>query len=179
MSTVITDLEPKSVWKHFSELNRIPRPSSHEQNAAKYIVDFANKNGFKVETDAVGNVIIDVPASEDKKDAPTVILQGHMDMVPVAAEGYEFDFLKDQIESYVDGDFVKAKNTTLGADNGIAIAMALSLFEDKTLSHGPLRAIFTVEEETTMKGAANLDAKFLDATYLINLDSEENGFLYV
>lgn len=179
MSTVITDLEPKSVWKHFSELNKIPRPSSHEQNAAKYIVDFANKNGFKVETDAVGNVIIDVPASADKKDAPTVILQGHMDMVPVAAEGYDFDFLNDPIQSYVDGDFVRAKNTTLGADNGIAIAMALALFEDKTLSHGPLRAIFTVEEETTMKGASNLDAKYLDATYLINLDSEENGFLYV
>ncbi len=179
MSIELTDLEPKAVWKHFKELNKIPRPSSHEQKAAQYIVDFANKHGFKVETDAVGNVIVDVPASEDKKDAPTVILQGHMDMVPVAAEGYDFDFLKDPIQSYVDGEFVKAKNTTLGADNGIAISMALAMFEDKNLSHGPLRAIFTVEEETTMKGAGNLDAKYLDATYLINLDSEENGFLYV
>ncbi len=179
MNKDITNLEPKAIWSIFSKLNKIPRPSSHEQEVAKFIVDFAKERGFKVETDAVGNVIVDVPASADKIDAPRVILQGHMDMVPVAAEGYSFDFLKDAIESYVDGDFVKANKTTLGADNGIAIAMTLAMFDDKTLSHGPLRAIFTVEEETTMKGAGNLDAKYLDATYLINLDSEENGFLYV
>ena len=180
MNKNIKDLEPKAVWNYFYDLTQIPRPSCHEKKVAEYIVNFAKSHNLSYEVDAVGNVIIDVPATPDKKDSPRVILQGHMDMVPVSAEGYEFNFEKDPVTAYIDGGYVKADRTTLGADNGIAIAMTLAMFADNSLSHGPLRAIFTVEEETSMKGAMNLDAKYLvDASYLINLDSEENGYLYV
>ncbi len=179
MSTTITDLEPQKVWKYFDEITKIPRPSGHEKKIAEYLSKFAKEHNFECVIDKVGNVIIDVPATSDKQNAPLVILQGHMDMVPVAAEGFTFDFKKDPIKTFIDGPFVKAERTTLGADNGIALAMALSIFDDKELSHGPLRAIFTVEEETTMKGAANIDPKYLKAEYLINLDSEDNGFLFV
>ncbi|MCI6906489.1 MAG: beta-Ala-His dipeptidase [Succinatimonas sp.] len=179
MGNEITNLEPKAVWSYFNKLTNIPRPSGHEENVAKFICDFAKEHGFDYTVDEVGSVIIEVPATLDKKDAPLVILQGHMDMVPVVEDGFTHDFLKDPIDAYIDDDFVKAHHTTLGADNGIAIALTLAMLEDKSLSHGPIRAIFTVEEETSMKGAFNLDKKYLQGDYLINLDSEDNGFLFV
>ena len=179
MGNEITNLEPKAVWSYFNKLTNIPRPSGHEENVAKFICDFAKEHGFDYTVDEVGSVIIEVPATLDKKDAPLVILQGHMDMVPVVEDGFTHDFLKDPIDAYIDGDFVKAHHTTLGADNGIAIALTLAMLEDKSLSHGPIRAIFTVEEETSMKGAFNLDKKYLQGDYRINLDSEDNGFLFV
>lgn len=176
---LLTELSPSDVWKFFDEIVRIPRSSGHEEKIRDYLVDFARHRNFDCTVDECGSVIIDVPATDDKKDAPFVILQGHMDMVPVVEDGYTHDFMNEGIDAYIEDGFVKAHHTTLGADNGIAIAMALEIFDDKDLSHGPLRGIFTVEEETTMKGAINLDKKYLNADYLINLDSEENGYLYV
>lgn len=172
-------IEPKAVWKFFNEIVKIPHYSGYEDKIRDYLVSFAEDRNLKYEVDSFGSVIIDVPASAGKENAPSVILQGHMDMVPVVEDGFKHDFSKEPVDAYVEDGFVKARHTTLGADNGIAIAMALAIFDDRTLSHGPLRAIFTVEEETTMKGALNLDAKYLQADYLINLDSEENGYLYV
>ena len=179
MSKALTCLEPKAVWSYFNEITKIPRPSSHEEKIAEFILKFAKVHGFKSHKDEVGNVIIDIEATEDKKDAPLVILQGHMDMVPVVEDGYTHDFLKEGIKAYVDAPFVKAEHTTLGADNGIAIALVMALADDKTLSHGPLRAVFTVEEETTMKGATGLSPEYLHGDYLINLDSEDNSYLFV
>lgn len=179
MSKEILELSPQAVFRHFYAITQIPHPSSHEDQIAAYICSFAKEHALFCIQDSVGNVILEKAASKDKKNAPTVIMQGHMDMVPMAASGINFDFLKDPITPYIDKDFIRAKNTTLGADDGIAIAIILAIFEDDTLSHGPLRAIFTVEEETTMKGAAHLDKKYLEGKYLINIDSEENGFLYV
>ena len=172
-------IEPKAVWKFFNEIVKIPHYSGYEDKIRDYLVSFAEDRNLKYEVDSFGSVIIDVPASAGKENAPSVILQGHMDMVPVVEDGFKHDFSKEPVDAYVEDGFVKARHTTLGADNGIAIAMALAIFDDATLCHGPLRAIFTVEEETTMKGALNLDAKYLQADYLINLDSEENGYLYV
>ncbi len=179
MSKEILELSPQAVFRHFYALTQIPHPSSHEEKIAAYLSAFAKEHGLFCITDSVGNVIMEKEASSDKKDAPVVIMQGHMDMVPMAASGYAFDFQNEPLKPYIDNGFIRAENTTLGADDGIAIAIILAIFEDDTLSHGPLRAIFTVEEETTMKGAAHLDRKYLEGKYLINIDSEENGFLYV
>ncbi len=179
MSNDLLKLAPEAVFRHFDAITKIPHPSSHEEKIAEYIINFAKEHSLQYVKDAVGNVIVYKEASLDKKDAPPVILQGHMDMVPMATTGYNFNFLTDSIETYIENGFIHAKNTTLGADDGIAIAIILALFEDTSLTCGPLCAIFTVEEETTMKGAANLEAKYLKGKYLINIDSEEDGFLYV
>ena len=179
MITAISNLEPKSLWNIFEEITNIPRPSDHEEKIADFIINFAKTHNLKWEQDAIGNVIVDIEATEDKKHSPCVILQGHMDMVAVVENGYEHDFLNAPIEAYVDNEKIRAKHTTLGADNGIAIAMMLSLVKEQNLSHGPLRFIFTVCEETSMKGALNLDKKYLQGDYLINLDSEDNGYLFV
>ncbi|MGN1280769.1 MAG: beta-Ala-His dipeptidase [Succinivibrio sp.] len=175
----IIELEPKAVWTYFNEITKIPHPSAHEQKLAEYLCAFATEHGHKAVTDECGNVIIDVAATSDKKDSPLVILQGHMDMVPVAQDGYSHDFVTQAVKPYVDGQFVKADRTTLGADNGIAIAICMAIMTDENLSHGPLRMIFTVEEETCMRGAASLSSEYLQGDYLINLDSEDNGYLFV
>lgn len=179
MSSLIKDLEPKKVFEIFDEILKIPRPSGNEKNIASFIVNYANNIGCSANTDENGNVIIDVPATKGKENCSLVILQGHMDMVCVQTDSGTHDFLKDPINAYIDGDFIRAKGTTLGADNGIAIAMVLALLQDKNVEHGPLRAIFTVEEETTMKGATTLSEDALKGDYLINLDSEDNGYLFV
>ncbi|MGN0903060.1 MAG: beta-Ala-His dipeptidase [Succinivibrio sp.] len=179
MSISISELEPKSVFSIFSKILTIPRPSSHEEKIAEFILDFAKEHNLKAFKDETGNVIVEAEATAGKENTPTVILQGHIDMVTVAKDGLAHDFFKDPIDAYIEDGFIKAHDTTLGADNGIAVAMALALMTDPNLSHGPVRAIFTVEEETTMKGALNLDKKYLNADYLINLDSEDNGYLFV
>ncbi len=177
--TELKDLEPSNLWQHFEALTKIPRPSGHEERCADYLLKFAEKNGFRGRKDSAGNVIIEARATPGCADRPSVILQGHMDIVPVAAPGLDHDFLKDPVQTYVKDGFVYARGTTLGADDGIGIATALALMEDRDLKHGHLKGIFTVCEETDMHGAMGLDKKELEADYLINLDSEDNGILYV
>ena len=179
--TDISNLEPKAVWSHFADFCAIPHPSGHEQGIAKYLCEFAKKNGLEFKVEECGNVIIKKKASKGYENKDTVILQSHIDMVPVADSGVVHDFLKDPIIPVVKDDgFVYAKGTTLGADDGIGACTALAILEDKELNHGPLIAVFTVEEESTMKGAILIAPEILkEGKYLINLDSEDDDFLFV
>lgn len=177
----IAELEPKEVWSNFAKICNIPHPSGYEEGVIEFLEDFAKNNGLSCYKEPCGNIILEREAAKGFEKAPVVILQAHVDMVPVAGATKIHDFLKDKIETIIHEDigYVTANDTTLGADDGIGASIALALISDKSLICGKLRAIFTVEEETTMKGANNLDAKWLDANYLINLDSEETDFLYV
>lgn len=175
----ILSLEPKAVFKHFTDILSIPHPSKHEEKIAAYLKNFAADHGFEAESDEAGNVIMNIPATAGNEHKARVILQAHMDMVPVAASGIQHDFLRDPIDAFVENGWIKARGTTLGADDGLGESMILALLEDPKLQHGPLTAIFTVEEEVTMKGANNLKAGYLEGEYLINLDSEEDGTLVV
>jgi len=177
--SIIENLEPKVLWKHFDEIRKIPRCSKHEEKIRQYIIDFAKKQGLKTRTDKTGNVVILKPASTGMEKKPTVILQGHMDMVCEKNSDMKFDFTKDPIELKRNGDILTANGTTLGADNGIGLAIALSLLEDKTLKHGPLEALFTIDEETGLTGAFALEPNMLTGKIMINLDSEDFGVVTV
>ena len=177
--SIIENLEPKVLWKHFDEIRKIPRCSKHEEKIRQYIIDFAKKQNLKTRTDKTGNVVILKPASNDMEKKPTVILQGHMDMVCEKNSDVKFDFSKDPIELKRNGDILTASGTTLGADNGIGLAIALSLLEDKTLKHGPLEALFTIDEETGLTGAFALEPNMLTGKIMINLDSEDFGVVTV
>jgi dipeptidase D len=177
--SIIENLEPKVLWKHFDEIRKIPRCSKHEEKIRQYIIDFAKKQGLKTRTDKTGNVVILKPASNGMEKKPTVILQGHMDMVCEKNSDVKFDFSKDPIELKRNGDILTANGTTLGADNGIGIAITLSLLEDKTLKHGPLEALFTIDEETGLTGAFALETNMLTGKIMINLDSEDFGVVTV
>lgn len=179
MSKEILKLKPESVWKHFYELTQIPRPTGHTKAVEKYIVDFANNIELDIKQDKVGNVLITKPASKGMENAPTVILQGHLDMVPQKNTDTKHDFLKDPIETVIDGNIVKAKSTTLGADNGIGVAAILAVLEDNTLKHGKIEGLFTIDEEEGMVGAFGLEPGFLTGTVLLNLDTEEEGELCI
>jgi len=179
MSEILNDLQPQILWKHFGGLCAIPRPSKKEDKAAEYVKEFAIAQGLDYTVDATGNVIIRKPATPGMGDKPGVVLQAHLDMVPQKNSDVQHDFEKDPIEAYIDGDWVKAKGTTLGADNGIGVAAALAVFESKDLKHGPLEALFTIDEETGMTGANGLEAGLLKGSVFINLDSEEEGELYI
>ncbi|MDR0305343.1 MAG: aminoacyl-histidine dipeptidase [Chitinispirillales bacterium] len=167
----ISDLSPASVWKHFDALCSIPRPSGHEQRAVRYISDFAQARGLKWVIDEVGNIIVRKEASVGLEGRKGVILQSHIDMVPQKNEGSLHDFLTDPIIPYVDGEWVKARGTTLGADNGIGAAVALAVLEDRSMIHGPVEALFTVDEEAGMTGAKNFSAGMLTGKAFINLDT--------
>lgn len=175
----IRELEPQAVFNHFADILAIPHPSCHEEKIATYLLSFAKEHGFSARCDEAGNVIMTVPASQGHEHSPRVILQAHMDMVPVAATGVTHDFEKDPIDAYVDDGWIKARGTTLGADDGLGESMILALIGDPANLHGPLTAVFTVEEEVTMKGSLNLSHDDLHGEYLINLDSEEDGTLCV
>lgn len=177
MADTIADLAPSEVWNHFYNLTQIPRVSGNEQGVQKYLSDFASSHHLKCRTDRVGNVIIEKPCASPS--APSLILQAHMDMVGVSSADVSFDFATQPINTYIEDGFVKARGTTLGADNGIGVAMILAVLADDSITGLNLKAIFTVQEETSMLGASNLDASELECDYLLNLDSEENGFLYV
>ena len=179
MSKSLKDLQPQSLWKHFGALCAIPRPSKKEDKAAEYIEEFAIAQDLNYMVDSAGNVIIRKPATSGMEDRPGVVLQAHLDMVPQKNSDVKHDFEKDPIDAYIDGDWVKAKGTTLGADNGIGVAAALAVFESKDLEHGPLEALFTIDEETGMTGANELEAGLLNGSIFINLDSEEEGELYI
>ncbi len=175
----LSQLRPEAIWRHFEELCKIPRPSKHEAAVIEYLKKFAIENGLPYRIDRVGNVVISKPASKGYEHHPTVILQSHIDMVPQKNSDVEHDFYKDPIKPYIDGEWVKAQGTTLGADNGIGVASALAVLESKNLSHGPIEALFTVDEETGMTGAFNLTEDFLTGKILLNLDSEDYGELFI
>lgn len=165
--------EPQNVLNFFYELNQIPRPSYHEQAVVEYVANFAKERGLEYFTDSANNIIVKKPATPGFEDRPVVILQGHMDMVPEKGPNSNHDFLKDPIEMILDGEWLHANDTTLGADNGIAVAMALAVLDSDTVQHGPLECLFTAAEETGMDGALGLDASPLQGKYLLNIDTEE------
>ncbi len=177
MENVLKGLQPESVFKNFEALTRIPRESGNEGEVAEYLVTFAKNLGLEVIKEESNNIIIKKPATPGYENGPTVILQGHTDMVCVKNDDLEFDFNSQPIPLVIDGDFIKTKGTTLGADNGIAVAMAMSILESTTLEHPALVALFTVAEETGMDGVVSLNPENVKGDILINIDSEEEGTL--
>ncbi len=177
--SVIDNLEPKLVWKHFDEIRKIPRCSKHEEKIREYIIDFAKKQNLRFKTDKVGNIVIFKPASSGMQNKPTVVLQGHMDMVCEKNSDVVFDFSKDPIKLKLKGDFLTADGTTLGADNGIGLAMILAILEDNSLNLGEIEALFTVDEETGLTGAFALNSDMITGKILLNLDSEDFGVITV
>ena len=175
MTDVLSALKPQSLWKHFEEICRIPHGSGHEKALADYVLAWAKALKFSAKKDAVGNIIVGKPASPGKESAPGVILQGHLDMVWEKNSDVVHDFLKDPIKPVVRDGWVYASGTTLGADNGVGVAAAMAIFEDSALVHGPLEALFTIEEETGLTGAQGISNSVLKGKYLLNLDSEEEG----
>ena len=175
----IKDLKPALIWQCFDEITKVPRPSCHEEQIRQYLLDFAKKHNIEVETDRCGNVVMRKPATKGHENAPTVVLQSHMDMVCEKNSDVEHDFMKDPINTYIDGDWVKAKGTTLGADNGIGMAAALAVMIDNNLVHGPVEALFTINEEIGLEGAQNLGEGMLKGQMLLNLDSEDDGEIFV
>lgn len=175
----LNGLKPEKVFEFFEEISSIPRGSGDMEKISRYCVDFAEKRGLFYIKDDADNVVIYKAATKGYEDAETAILQGHLDMVCQKTEESEIDFLKDGLELYVDGDFVKAKGTTLGADNGIAVAMVLAILDSDDIAHPSLEAVFTTDEEIGMVGALQLDMSLLKGTKMINLDAEEDGILTV
>lgn len=179
MSSAIEGLKPELVWKYFAEISRIPRPSKHEEAMTKFVLDTAKKLGLAAKADSFGNVVVKKPATSGRESVRSIALQGHLDMVPEKNSDKVHDFLKDPIELVRKGNMLMANGTTLGADNGIAVATNLAIMEDHSLEHGPLEFLFTVDEETGLTGANNLGSDFLESKTLMNLDSEEEGAVYV
>ena len=179
MSNKIIQLKPAEVWANFQQLTRIPRPSKHEDKIRQFMVDFGKSLGLETILDEAGNVIIRKPATPGMENRKGVILQGHLDMVPQKNSDKTHDFATDPIETIIDGEWVKANGTTLGADNGIGVAAAMAVLASKELAHGPIEALFTATEETGMDGAIGLKAGVLNGDILINMDSEDEGELYV
>lgn len=175
----LSTLSPQPLWDIFAKICSIPHPSHHEEALASHILSWANEKGFFAERDAVGNILIRKPATKGMEDRKTVVLQAHLDMVPQKNNDTEHDFTKDPIQPYVDGEWIKAKGTTLGADNGVGMASALAVLADDTVKHGPLEVLLTMTEETGMDGAFGLQPNWLQADILINTDSEEEGEIYM
>ena len=173
------ELTPASVFNYFRQINAIPRPSKHEERMIAFLQQFAKEHGLACRTDGAGNVLISKPASPGCEQAEGVVLQAHMDMVCEKLAGMDFDFLSQPIETEIEGDWMHAKGTTLGADDGIGVAMALAVLTDETLVHGPLQCLFTTDEETGLTGAFALESGFMQGRYLINLDSEDEGEIFV
>jgi dipeptidase D len=177
--SVIKNFEPKLVWKHFDEISKIPRCSKHEEKIREYIENFAKEQNLKYKTDEIGNVVIIKQASSGMENKPIVVLQGHMDMVCEKNSDVVFDFSKDPIKLQLKDDFLTADGTTLGADNGIGLAMSLAILEDNSLNLGTIEALFTVDEETGLTGAFSMDSDLITGKILINLDSEDFGVITV
>ena len=179
MSSEIKNLDPKIVWEHFYELTQVPRPSKHEDAIQEFIMNFGQKLGLETLKDEAGNILIRKPATPGMENRKGVILQGHLDMVPQKNSDTQHDFTKDPIDAYIDGDWVTAKGTTLGADNGIGAAAAMAVLSSNDIENGPVEALFTAEEETGMSGAFGLQPDWVKGDILLNLDSEDEGELYV
>lgn len=176
---MITSLKPSAIWEIFSKICEIPHPSHHEEAITQFILNFAKTNKIEFKIDEVGNILLSKPATMGMESVPTIALQAHMDMVPQKNSDTQHDFLTDPIEPYIDGDWVKAKNTTLGADNGIGLASALAVLIDPDIQHGNLEVLVTCSEETGMVGAFGLQSNWLKSKYLINTDSEDEGEIFV
>jgi dipeptidase D len=175
----IKDLQPSAIWGYFYEITQIPRPSKKEERIVAWLLDFAKEHNLEVKKDHVGNVLITKPATKGKEHVPTVILQSHVDMVCEKNANVTHDFDKDPIETIIDGDWVKANGTTLGADNGIGVAAQMAILAANDIAHGKIEALFTVDEETGLTGAYALEKDFLTGKMLINLDTEEEGEIYI
>lgn len=175
----IKDLQPAVVWNNFYGLTRCPRPSKHEEIVRQHLLDWAKEHQVEAFADETGNVIMRVPATPGYENRKGVILQGHMDMVPQKTADTVHDFLKDPIETVIDGEWVKAKGTTLGADNGMGVALAMAVAEDKSVKHGPIEVLVTYDEETGMSGADALKPGLLKGDILLNLDSEDEKELCI
>lgn len=174
----VKDLKPELVFTIFDEINHVPRPSKKEEKIRKYLLDFAAKHDIEVRTDAIGNVAMFKAATPGKENAPRVVLQSHMDMV-CESNDKNFDFENRAIETIIDGEWLRANGTTLGADNGIGMAASLAVMVDKSLVHGPVEALFTVDEETGLTGANNLGEGMIEGSILLNLDSEDDAEIFV
>ena len=179
MSDPLSGLAPAHLWRHFGSLAAIPRPSGHEEKAAAFVIATGRAAGAVVRQDARGNVVLAVPASPGREAAPVVILQTHLDMVCEKNRDVTHDFDRDPIRPRLSGDWVSATGTTLGADNGIGVAAALAVATDAGIAHGPLELLFTVDAETGLTGAKALDPSIVTGRVLLNLDSEEDGVIYV
>lgn len=179
MDKAIFNLEPANVWKHFYSLTQIPRPSNSEDRIQDFMMEFGQNLGLETIKDKIGNIIIRKPATPGMENRKGIVLQGHLDMVPQKNSDKTHDFANDPIEAYIDGDWVTANGTTLGADNGMGVAAAMAILESETIKHGPIEALFTCDEETGMTGAFGLEPGILQGDILLNLDSEDEGELYV
>lgn len=175
----VAELEPRTLWKHFDEILKIPRGSKNEQKMRAYVIDQAQKHGLSYQQDKAGNVVVRKAATAGREAAPTIVLQSHLDMVNDKNSDVQHNFMADAIIPQRDGDYIKATGTTLGSDNGIGVASALALMEAKDIAHGPLELLFTIDEETGLNGATALAKDMLTGKRLINLDTEEEGALYV
>lgn len=175
----VSELEPPSLWSHFDEILKIPRPSKDETRIRDYVIDVAQRNGLEQKVDAAGNVVVRKPGAPGHEGAPTTVIQAHLDMVQEKNSGVDFDWNKDPIQPQRDGEYLKATGTTLGSDCGVGIASMLALMEAKDLGHGPLELLFTVDEETGLTGAGGLAKDMIEGRLLINVDSEEEGILTI
>lgn len=173
------DLKPAKVFEQFAILNTIPRPSKHEEKVIEYLRQFAKERNLESKVDEAGNVIIFKPAAKGCENRETVILQSHQDMVCDKLVDVDFDFSKDAIQTYVDGEWLRAKGTTLGADDGIGVAIELAILDSDDIEHGPLECVFTTDEETELTGATKMQPGFMSGKYLINLDSENEGEIFI
>jgi dipeptidase D len=179
MSNEILSLQPARLWQHFYDLTQIPRPSKKEQKATEHVAEFGRQLGLETEVDGAGNVLIRKPATKGFESCKTVALQAHLDMVPQKNSDKQHNFDSDPIDAYIVGEWVRARGTTLGADNGIGLAAMMAILEANNIAHPALEALFTVDEETGMSGAFALKPSWLHADILLNLDSEEEGELCV
>jgi len=179
MSDEIRNLKPQSLWENFYQLTQVPRPSKHEDAIQAFMMEWGNNLGLETIKDEVGNIIIKKPATPGMENRKGVILQAHLDMVPQKNSGTDHNFETDPIDTFIDGDWVKAQGTTLGADNGIGAAAAMAVLQDTEMAHGPIEALLTCDEETGVTGANGLKPGFLDGDILMNLDSEDEGELYI
>ncbi|MCK4289117.1 MAG: beta-Ala-His dipeptidase, partial [Bacteroidales bacterium] len=179
MSKDIIELKPAALWRIFKDMCNVPRPSKNEERIQAFAKKFGEDLGLETKIDEIGNVIIKKPATKGMEDRQTVVLQAHLDMVPQKNSDVEHDFDNDPIQPYIDGDWVKAKGTTLGSDNGIGASAAMAILESTDIPHGPVEVLLTTDEETGMTGANGIKPGWLDGDILINLDSEDEGELYI
>lgn len=177
--SVFKNLEPQEVWKYFHEILQIPRPSKKEEKIIEYLLNFAKEHKLEAQRDEIGNVLIKKPATTGMENRAGVVLQSHVDMVCEKNSDVEHDFDNDPIQAYIDGDWVKAKGTTLGGDDGIGVAAQLAILASDSIKHGPIECLFTVDEETGLTGAFELKENFFHSKILINLDSEDEGELFI
>jgi dipeptidase D len=175
----IQNLEPRHLWQHFDKIRTIPRPSRHEEKIREHLLSWAKERGFASRVDRAGNLVISVPASKGREKAPILVLQAHMDMVCEKNADVSFDFSRDAIQLERKGDWLHAKGTTLGADNGVGLASALAIADDDAVVHGPLEILVTMDEETGLTGAMQLDASLVEGRRLLNLDTEELNAIYI